>query len=306
MTRLEKAQGSPGQPALVWAALLTVYLLWGSTYLAIRVAVATMPPLLMAGARFTIAGAILCAWRLPAALAAGRPPTPAQWRRATIIGALLLLGGNGGLSFAEQWLPSGLSALLVSTVPIWMALIDWLLFRRRVRPVTIAGLALGLAGVGVLVGTPSTSGSTALAIATVLGGSIAWAGGTLYSRGARLPDDLLLGTGMQMICGGGLLLLVALVTGEFRALHVAAVAPAAWLGFAYLVFLGGVVGFSAYLWLVRNAPTPLVSTYAYVNPFVAVVLGGAILHEPVDWHTVAGGAIILMGVACIASASGRR
>ena len=305
VTEIQKARSGPGQPALVWAAILTVYVLWGSTYFAIRLAVETMPPLLMAGVRFMLAGLILCAWRLPAALAAGERPTWQHWRRAASVGALLLRGGNGGVAFAEQWVPSGLTALLVSISPLWMALIDRVFFRRPIGAATMGGLVIGFVGVAVLVSQGGIGGAPAVGIAVVLLASISWAGGTIYSRGAKLPGDLLLGTGMQMCAGGALLAVAAAVSGEFAALHFSAISAASWFGFWYLVIFGGIIGFSAYLWLVRNAPTPLVSTYAYVNPVVAVLLGWAALHEPIDWHILVGGAIIVLGVGWIVSANHR-
>lgn len=306
MTQSTTARPIWAQPALVWVALITVYVLWGSTYFAIRIAVQTMPPFLMAGTRFLIAGLLLCAWRLPLAARAGALPTLAQWRRTLVIGAALLLGGNGGVALAETTVPSGLTALVVSVVPLWMVLIDRFFYRRKIRASTLAGLLVGFAGVALLVGSPA-HGPIAPAGAIILGvASLSWAAGSLYSRGAELPEDSLLATGMEMLAGGVCLTLAAAITGEIGHVAIASVSLSSWLAFWYLVFLGGIVGFSAYLWVIRNAPTSLVSTYAYVNPLVAVLLGWTILHEEVSLRTAVAGAIIICSVAWIVSANAVR
>ena len=304
----QAAAGRPqaAQPALVWAALVTVYVLWGSTYLAIRIAVHTMPPLLMAGVRFAIAGVLLCAWRLPLAARAGTLPTRAHWRRTLVIGIALLLGGNGGVALAETTVPSGLTALVVSVVPLWMALIDGLFYRRRLPAATYAGLVLGFGGVALLIGLPGSGPVSPVGAAVLVAASLSWAAGSLYSRGASLPEDSLLTTGMEMLTGGACLILVGMLAGEARQIDFATIAPASWAAFVYLIFFGGIVGFSAYLWVIRSAPTSLVSTYAYVNPFVAVLLGWAVLHEPLSARIVVGGAIILLSVAWIVSSTASR
>lgn len=290
---------------LVWVALFTVYILWGSTYLGIRVAVSTMPPLLMGGVRFLIAGLLLCAWRLPAAIRAGALPTPAAWRRALVIGALLLVGGNGAVAVAETTVPSSLTALIVSSVPLFMALIDRVFYGRRLSADALIGLVAGFAGIAVLVGVPIGGSASPIGAGTLIliAGSLSWAAGSIYSRGANLPDDSLLFTGMQMLAGGAMLTVAGLALGEAGAVHLAAISPASWVAFSYLVIFGGVIGFSAYLWVIRNAPTPLVSTYAYVNPVVAVVLGWAILHEELTLRTIVAGAIIVASVAWIVARS---
>jgi drug/metabolite transporter (DMT)-like permease len=294
------------QPALVWAALITVYVLWGSTYLGIRVAVQTMPPFLMAGVRFLIAGALLCAWRFPAAARAGKLPTRDEWRRTLVIGAALLLGGNGAVAYAETSVPSGLTALMVSVVPLWMALIDRIFYGRRLPAPVLAGLFAGFAGVALLVGPPGR-GSISLVGALVLTvGSLSWAAGSLYSRGARLPEDSLLATGMEMLTGGACLTLAGIAAGETAHVQLAAISSNSWIAFVYLIFFGGIAGFSAYLWVIRNAPTSLVSTYAYVNPVVAVFLGWAILHETLTLRTLAAAAVIVCSVAWIVSANSRK
>ena len=292
-------------PTLVWVALVTVYVLWGSTYLGIRVAVATMPPLLMGGTRFLIAGLLLCAWRLPAAIRAGTLPTRAQWRRALVIGALLLVGGNGAVAVAETTVPSGLTALIVSVVPLYMALIDRVFYRRRLSVDTLLGLVVGFACVALLVGVPVGGSALPFGVGTLIliVGSLSWAAGSIYSRSAQLPDDSLLFTGMQMFAGGAMLAAGGLALGEAGRVHLAAISAGSWIAFGYLVIFGGVVGFSAYLWVIRNAPTSLVSTYAYVNPVVAVVLGWAILHEELSVRTIVAGTIIVASVAWIVARS---
>ena len=305
MTEDRAAQRPAAQPALVWAALLTVYVLWGSTYLAIRVAVTTMPPLLMAGARFTIAGLLLLAWRLPIALRAGKAPSVDQWRRTLVIGAALLLGGNGGVAFAETTVPSGLTALIVSTVPLWMTAIDAVFYNRMPSRVVLVGLVTGFGGVALLIGAPG-AGSVSVAGAVVLVlASLSWAAGSIYSRSAKLPEDSFLATGMQMVAGGTCLLIVGTAFREIPRLDIGAVSYNSWIAFGWLVFFGGIVGFSAYLWAIRNASTTLVATYAYVNPVVAVALGRAILSEPITFRTLLAGVVIVASVALIVSAGTR-
>lgn len=288
------------KPALVWAALLTVYVLWGSTYLGIRLAVETIPPFLMGGVRFVIAGLVLLAWRLPIASRDGRAPTAPQWRRALAIGFLLLVGGNGLVAYAETSVPSGITALIVALVPLWMALYDWFALRRPLPALGFAGLAVGFGGVALLVG--GSGGALPVAgTVTLVVASISWAAGSLYARSAKTHEDSLLATGMQMLLGGACLCALGLLTGEGPHLDIAAISLASWIGFAYLVVLGGIVGFSAYLWLMRSAPTGLVSTYAYVNPLVAVSLGALVLHEPFTARMALATAIIVAGVAAIVS-----
>ena len=286
----------------IWIALVAVYILWGSTYLAIRLSVETIPPFAMSGLRFVIAGGTLLAWRLYVAARAGTLPTAMQWRRALVIGALLLLGGNGAVAWAEQTVPSGITALIVSSVPLWMALIDRVFFGRRLSIAAIVGLVVGFGGVALLVDGPSWGGSVSLLGAAILvAGSLSWASGSIYARQAHMPEDSLLSTGMEMLLGGLCLCIAALATGEFSHLDIAAVTTQSWIAFAYLIFFGGIAGFSAYLWVIRNGPTTLVSTYAFVNPMVAVFLGWTLGHELVGPRVVAAGVTIIAAVALIVS-----
>jgi drug/metabolite transporter (DMT)-like permease len=277
-------------------ALGLVYLIWGSTYLAIRYAVATIPPLSMAGVRFLIAGALLYLW----ARRHGAPtPAARQWRAATFVGFLLLLGGNGFVVWAEQRVDSGLAALLVSTTPIFMVLLPWWSGRtRRPRPAVIVGIVVGLAGVALLV-RPSGLGGVDITGAVMLTlASLTWALGSLYSRVADLPQSPLMATGIQMLAGGVQLVLAGMALGEPARFHLAQVSLASVAAFVYLI-AAAVVAFTAYLWLLRAAPAALVSTYSYVNPLVAVFLGWAIAGEPITGRTLAAAAVIVASVALI-------
>jgi len=278
-------------------AMGVVYILWGSTYLAIAVAIETIPPLLMAGVRYLIAGSLLYGWARWRG--AGRP-LRIHWRSAAVVGGLLLLGGNGGLVWGEQRVPTGAAALLVSTVPLWMVLLDWL------RPggsrpgwKVFAGLALGCTGL-ILLLRPTAGGHLDPVGATViLLGAFCWALGSLRSRTMPLPGSQLLATAMEMLSGGGLLVLVGLVTGESAHLHLAQVSSRSLLGLGYLITGGALIGFTAYTWLLRAAPPALVATYAYINPIVAVFLGWLILGEPLTGRTAAAAAVIIAGVVLI-------
>ncbi|MDQ2816613.1 MAG: EamA family transporter [Candidatus Eremiobacteraeota bacterium] len=285
--------------ARIWLALVTVYILWGSTYLGIHWAEATIPPLLMSGVRFLIAGAALFLWRYPSARRAFRGPTPKHWRAALIIGAALILGGNGGVALAERSVPSGVTAVIVAMTPLWMALIDRFGFKRQLNGWTWAGIIIGFAGVALLIGSPGSGRIDPVGAVILVVGSLSWASGSIYSREATLPQDSSLGIGMEMLAGGACLCVVSVVSGEAFRLHPAHVTALSLLSFLYLIVFGAIVGFSAYLWLLRVAPTSRVATYAYVNPIVAVLLGAAVGHEPVTTRTIAAGAVIVAGVALI-------
>ncbi len=292
----------------VIAAFAAVYVIWGSTYLAIRFAIETLPPFLMAAVRFLVAGTLLYIWRRARG---APPPTPRQWRAAAIVGTLLLLGGNGAVVWAEQFVPSGIAALIVAVVPLWMVLLDWL-GPRGARPpgLVLVGLAVGFAGVAVLIGPAallrgaSTRVNPIGAAALVLG-SLAWATGSLYSRSAPLPPAPLLATGMQMLCGGVALLIAGVVTGEAAAVHASVISTRSALALLYLIVFGAIVGYSAYIWLLRNVPAAQVSTYAYVNPVVAVLLGWALAGETLTARTLLAAAIIVASVAVITAARPR-
>ncbi len=283
------------------AAFAAVYIVWGSTYLAIRFAVETLPPLLMAGARFLLSGAILLAFarlRDPSVT-----PTRLDWRTGLVSGALLLLVGNGGVSWAEQRVPSGLAALLVAVVPVWMVLLDWMRPSGRRPPALVfVGLALGLAGLGLLVGPDGlrSDGEIGLSGAIVLMlASLAWAAGSLYTKHAPKPSSGLNGAATQMIAGGLCLVLAGVVAGETANMDLANASSRSVLGFLYLVTFGSLIGFTAYYYLLAHTSAAKAATYAYVNPVVAVLLGWALADEVVTARTLVAAAVILAGVAII-------
>lgn len=282
------------------AAFAAVYILWGSTYLAIRFAIETLPPWLMAGARFLVAGGILYA--VARARGAARP-TLANWGAAVLIGALLLLGGNGAVVWAETRVPSGLTALLVATVPIWMVLLDWLQpSGSRPTKGVIAGLILGFVGLGVLIGPGEILGRgqvDLLGAAALTFGSITWAAGSVYSRRVRLPASPLLGTGMEMLGGGALLFILSLASGEAATFAPGAVSAQSVLALLYLIVFGSLIGFTAYIWLLAHASAARASTYAFVNPVVAVILGWAMANEELTPRMIGAAAIIVAAVALI-------
>jgi drug/metabolite transporter (DMT)-like permease len=291
--------------AMVWAALGTVYMVWGSTYLAIRVAIDTIPPFLMAGVRFLVAGAVLYAVAIGRGEREADRPGPREWRAAAVAGILLLVCGNGAVVWAEQHVDTGPTSLIIATVPLWMVLIAGLVLREGVSGREILGIILGLAGLVVLVGVPGEGGLHAAGAALLLVASLSWASGSMYSRRAPLPRRPLVSTAMQMLVGGAGLAVLGGLTGELAELELSRVTLASALGLVYLIVFGSLVAFSAYVWLLQNARTSLVSTYAYVNPVVAVFLGWAILDEPITAATVMAGAVIVAAVALIVTGRGR-
>jgi len=281
--------------ARIWAALLVVYVIWGSTYLGILIAVRTMPPFLMGATRFLIAGGLLYAWSIRRGDRVGDRPGRKQWAAAAVVGGLLLVSANGMLSWAEQRVDSGVSSLVIATVPLWMALIDRVAYGQRLGASAMAGLAIGFGGAALLAG-PSGH-IEAVGALVLLGSAISWAAGSLYSRRAPLPRRPLVGASMEMLAGGVMLAILGFSVGEGSQLS--GISLASVLALLYLIGFGSLVGFSAYIWLLRAAPTSLVSTYAYVNPVVAVFLGWAIENEGIGVRTVIAGAMILVAVALI-------
>jgi drug/metabolite transporter (DMT)-like permease len=288
--------------AVIWLALGAVYVIWGSTYLAIREAVLTLPPLLMASVRFLVAGGLLYAWAVRRGDRETDRPRWPQWRAACIAGVLLLLVGNGGVVLAERTVPTGVAALVIATIPLWMAMIDRAFFGQRLAPLAIVGLVLGFGGLGLLVGGAGGGKLDAVGMVTLLAAAIGWSIGSMYSRTARLPSRPLVATGMEMLAGGAALAIAGALHGEFADIHPERFSTASLLGLAYLIVFGSWVAFSAYVWLLRSAPISLVSTYAYVNPVVAVFLGWAFLSEQITPRTVVAGAVILVAVAMMLSA----
>ena len=292
----------PSRLALV-SAFAAVYVIWGSTYFAIMVAIETMPPFLMAGVRWILAGALLYAWRRARGDAA---PTWRNWAAAGVVGLLLIVGGNGTVSWAQQFVPSGLTALLIAVVPVWIALLEWARpGGARPTPRVWAGILLGLAGVALLVlpallgGGAGAKPYLALGILLVLGASFSWANGSLYARRAPLPKSSLLGASCQMLVGGVALTLLALGSGEARGLDLAAVSLRSWLAWLFLVVLGSIVAYSAYVWLLKVTRAELVATYAFVNPVVAVVLGALFAGERFTPLTALAAALIVVAVAVV-------
>jgi drug/metabolite transporter (DMT)-like permease len=292
----------PGtSPLAVAGALAIVYVVWGSTYTGIAYGLETLPPLLLAGTRFLVAGALLyVAVRLSAAAAVR--PTRRHWAAAALTGTPLLVLGNGGVVWAQQHVASGIAALLVATVPLWIAALDRIAFGRRLDRRSLVGLVLGFAGIATLVdvggGGADPVGSVVLVLA-----ALGWASGTLLARGAALPPQPLLAAAMQMLAGGAILTAGAAVTGELA--DIGSVSARSFAGWAYLVVFGSIVAFSAYGWLLRVAPTGLVATYAFVNPVVAVVLGWLLLGESVGVRELVAGSIIVAAVALIVTGTAR-
>ncbi|HEX6434375.1 MAG TPA: EamA family transporter [Gemmatimonadales bacterium] len=279
-------------------AFFAVYVCWGMTYLAMRVAVMEIPPHLLSGSRFVLAGVLLYGW---ARLRGHAAPTLKHWRSATVIGGFLLLGGNASVAWAEKTVPSGLAAVLIAVAPIWMVGLEWARGGPRPTRVVILGLLLGLAGVALLVSGRGSAesrvdpvGATILVLA-----SASWAWGSVVSKTAALPESPFVATSIEMIAGGVLLLLTAALAGQFHGFDVSRVSfeAAAWWG--YLVVFGSLVGFTAYIWLLGVTSIAKAGTYAYVNPIVAVLMGWAVLHEPVTMRMLMAAGVILVGVALV-------
>ena len=285
----------------VWMALLAIYIVWGSTYLGIRFAVETIPPFLMAGIRFLISGLILYIWRR----AAGDPvPTPRQVRSAVIVGLLLLLGGNGLVSWAEQNVPSGIAALIVASIPLWVALID-ALRPHGIKPdwKIVVGLLIGFGGIVLLVtssrGQSSAAGISLVGVAGLLVAAFLWSLGSIYGRDADMPQSSLLSTGIEMLGGAVGLFIVATFLGEWKAFSLPAISMRSGLGLVYLILAGSLLGFTSYSWLLRNAPVSLVSTYAYVNPVVAIFMGAWLANEVINPPIVLSALVIIASVVVI-------
>ncbi len=295
--------------AAVIVALLTVYVVWGSTYFAIAVMIETLPPLLAAGVRFTTAGLLMLGalYAIARFRRRGEPaerPTAAHWRTAAVVGTLLLLGGNGGVVLAEQFIPSGVAAVLIATTPIWLAVFDSMISRRRPSALVVGGVVAGLVGVAILLAPVEGIGELdPLGIGLVLVAEISWAAGSVYARHRPLPRSALLGTGLEMLCGGIALALAGTLLGEIGRTNVATFSTESVAAVLYLIFIGSLAAFTAYTWLLANVPISVAATYAYVNPIVAVALGAILLSEPITPRTIVATVIILGAV--VAMVSGR-
>jgi drug/metabolite transporter (DMT)-like permease len=293
---------------LIWVALLTLYFVWGSTYLGIRVAVETIPPFLMAGSRFVLAGLVMFGFALVHGRGRISLPTVGELRDSLVVGSLLMGGGMGMVALGEETVPSGIAALVIAMLPLWIAVLGRVFFGELLPRAAIAGVAIGLTGVAILVGPSSVAAESfnAGGVAALIISPICWATGSLFSsHRARLPKDPLVATSAQMLLGGGVLMIMAGIRGEYAGFRPDAVAGDSLLAFAYLVVVGSLIGFTAYVWLLRVAPLPLIATYAYVNPIVAVALGALILQEPITPRTLVAGAVIIFAVALIITSRSR-
>ncbi len=289
------------------AAFAAVYIFWGSTYLAIKYAIETLPPFLMAGARFVFAGSVLLIWaRFTKDY---EPPKAAHWKTSFIVGTLLLLGGNGGVVFAQHYISSSLAALLVATEPFWIVLLSWLWLKgARPNRKAVLGIAIGFFGVWLLINGQSASSADPNLSLMQLFGTIAviasafsWATGSIYGLRAPVPKSSIQTAGMQMLSGGSVLLVVSLIAGEWSKFDIAAVSSNSWFGLIYLIIFGSLIGFTAYSWLLKNAQPAMVSTYAYVNPIIAVFLGWLIAGESFTGQMLMGAGVIVGSVVLITS-----
>jgi drug/metabolite transporter (DMT)-like permease len=286
--------------ARVWIALGTIYIVWGSTFMAIDLAVRTIPPFLAMGARHVFAGTVLLLWGLARGPREriGRP----QLVATAIFGLALFLGGHGSLAWAQQEIPSGVAALIIATIPLWVAIFDRLVFGKRLAGRAILGLAIGFGGVAVLV-DPVGGGpiDTAAALVAVFAAA-SWAGGSLFSRDAPMPQNAMVAAGLASLFGGVALLAGAGVRGEYSGFDLSQVSAASAFGEVYVIVMGSFVGLTSYVWLLRAAPISLVATYAYVNPVIAVLIGALFLDETLPASILVAGAAIVAAVAMIVSA----
>jgi drug/metabolite transporter (DMT)-like permease len=295
-------------PVLVWTAILILYVVWGSTYLGIRIAVGSIPPFAMAAVRFAIAGLVLLGVVAVVRRGSIRRPSLREWRDSFIVGALLMGGGMGAVAWGEQTVPSGITALLIAMMPVWVAIFGRIFLGERLPRAAAIGIATGMLGVVILVG-PSLAIDRSLdpaGIVALIISPMSWAVGSLFSANrARLPKDPFLTTGMQMFAGSTVLAGASLLSGELRSFRVETITTDSLIAFVYLTVVGSLVAFTAYAWVLRHAPLPLIATYAFVNPIVAVFLGWLILQEQVTPRQLIAGAVIVVGVGLIVAARSR-
>ncbi len=298
---------SKASPLAVWSGLLVLYVVWGSTYLGMKLAIDTIPPFVMGFIRFVPAGLLLAGGVALHSRGTIARPTPVQLRDAGIVGAMLLLGGTGLVAWGQQTIPTGIAALLIGLVPMWLAIFSRLVFGDRLPALAAVGIAVGLMGVAILawpvggVGDLDPAGLLALIVSPLF-----WSLGTLYAaKRAVLPRPALFSTGIQMVAGGVAFLVVAVATGETTGFELSAVSATSWFGIVYLVVVGSLIGFTTFAWLLTVAPLSRVSTYAYVNPVVAVILGSIILGEALTVRTLVASVVIVLAVALIVTARGR-
>jgi drug/metabolite transporter (DMT)-like permease len=290
---------APSRGAII-LAFATIYLVWGSTYLGIRVAVETMPPFLMAGMRFIVAGVLIFSFLK---IRGAAWPTFSQWKHQAIIGIFLLLGGNAVVSWSEQRTPSGITSLILGTSPLFMVILDWIRpGGKRPTLALVLGVAVGIAGIALLLdprSIPAGYRPPAIDLIALFGASLSWWIGSLYSKHIATGTPLLMASAMQMLVGSICMLLTSLLLGEGSAMHFGEVSPRSWAAFAYLIVVGSVVAFPVYVWLLEHSTPAKVSTYAYVNPVVAVFLGWLVLGEPMNLRIVLAAAVIIGAVAII-------
>ena len=302
----QQAGARAARPAArIWLALGTVYILWGSTYLGIKYAIDTIPPILMGSVRFIIAGGVLYLLAIRTGDTRGDRLGSRQWIAALVIGGLMLVGGNGGVILAEQYAPTGVVALLVATAPLWMAVIDRVVFGRRLPALVIVGLVIGFGGVAFLIGSPGAGHINLFGAALALAAPLCWATGSVFTRHVKLPSRPLVAAAMEMLWAGLLFGIASILTGELGRVHWQHVSTTSIVALLYLIVFGSLIGFSAYVWLLRSAPLSLVSTYAYVNPVVAVILGAIFVGEAITARLVIAGGIIIAAVALIVVARSR-
>src|SRR5271156_3235754 len=293
-----KPANSPSRGLAIKMALafVAIYIIWGSTYLAIRYAVETIPPLVAAGIRHTIAGGIMLAW----AWWRGFRPTRQQWIAGFALGALFFLIGHGSLHWAEQYVASGLAALLIATEPMFILVLGWMMGQQKISLLSTLGLGLGVVGVAMLTGAELTvKGSSLVGLLAVLLGSLSWSLGVVISPRLKLPSDALGRTALPTICGAAMLLIAAGVTGEFHQTHWASITLRSVFGLGYLITFGSVIAFTSYTWLLQRVPPTLVATHTYANPVVAVLLGWFLAHEPLTLRVVLASVAILGAIVLI-------
>ncbi len=285
----------------IWAGLVTVYIVWGITYLGIRFAIETMPPFFMTGTKFLIAGALFYGF---SRIKGAPPPTGKEWREAAVVGILLLAVGNGGLTWAEHRVASGVASLVIATVPLWMLIIDMIFSRsRKLNAFHIIGVLIGFSGILILIGPALTDLNSGYldpaGVVVLLLAAISMASGSIYNRGASLPSSLQQGIGMELIVGAGIMLIAGLLMGELVNFDIGVVSARSWVSYFYLLIFGSIIGFGVYIWLLRVAPTPLVSTTSFVNPLVALFMGTLIGREPLTPRIFLSSMIIIGSVVLI-------
>lgn len=300
-------QTNKNQVIKIVLAFAAIYIIWGTTYLGIRIAVETIPPFLMAGVRFLLAGLLAFVFLRMRGVPV---PTRLQWRSAAIIGAFLLVGGNGFVTWAEQEVPSGIAALVVAAVPLWITLFDWLIFK-GIKPgkKTVFGLILGFLGIGLLIGPNQFGGTAAISFASLFilfMANVLWSLGSLYSRQANLPENAFMATAAEMLTGGFLLVIAGLLTGETARLNLAEISTRSLAAMAYLTVFGSIVAFTAYVWLLKNVQASKVATYTYVNPVIAVFLGWLVLSETITPQMFVAIPSIIVAVVLITTQTARK